>query len=114
MFNSCIIRTNIVQNKETNPIANPILLDNFQNRCCNIFTTVLAFELTNCKKLCLTAAFRINVMRNDVMELYSGIKNLCISYERESCYKDSPKFGKEIEVMCDLLPEVNPALVTTP
>jgi len=47
------------------------------------------------------------------MELYSGIKILCISYERESCYKDSPKFGKEIEVMCDL-PEVNPALVTTP
>jgi hypothetical protein len=48
-----------------------------------------------------------------VMELYSGIKNLCISYERESCYKDSPKFEKEIEVVCDL-PEVNPAPGTTP
>src|SRR5579871_1676189 len=43
------------------------------------------------------------------MELYSDIENIYISYERESCYKDSPKFEKEIEVVCDL-PETNPAL----
>src|SRR5579871_4965165 len=47
-----------------------------------------------------------------VMELYSGIKNLCISYERESCYKDSPNSERTLK-LCDL-PEVNPALVTTP
>src|SRR5579871_3142426 len=50
----------------------------------------------------LWSAFRAQYAQL-VMELYSGIKNLCISYKRESCYKDSPNSERKLK-LCVIYP----------